>query len=490
MRSLGTIVVSLLLSGCAVGPSFRRPQPPSATNYTLQPLPEAVSAGDASTVDAQSFKRGAAVSGHWWTAFGSPTLDALEDEALRHNPDLESANAALRAARQIYLSQQGNLFPSVSASSQAQRQNTAGVLQSALNDNSREYNLYSVGGTAAYTLDVFGGVRRSVEGARAQAEQQRFQTEAAYLTVTSNVANTVITLAGVERQLAVLEQVLAADRQLLGIIQQQLRLGAASGADVAAAQLALAQAEAAMPALAKQQAQSRDLLAVLVGRYPADHFEIPDFATLHAPAELPVSVPSDLVNQRPDIRAVEAGIHYASAQVGVAIAARLPNFVLTASGGGTSTALRTIFSNGNAFWSIAGNLLQPIFDGGILRHRQHAAEATLDQAKAQYRSTVLTAMQNVADVLQAITADANGASSAARADAAASRALQIAQAQARLGQISGASTLTLQTVSLQAEENLAQAKTQRLSDSVALYQALGGGWWNRNSADVSSDTSR
>lgn len=399
---------------------------------------------------------------------------------MRHNPDVASATAALRAAQQNYLSQRAALFPTIEGNAQASRQNVAGVLQSALNDNSRTYNLYSLGVTGGYTLDLFGGVRRGIEGARAQAEQQRFQTEAAYLTVTTNVASTAITLASTERQVAITDQVIAADRRFLDIVVQQQRLGAASGADVAAAQLALSQAEAVRPALIKQQAQARDFLAVLVGRYPADHFVAPDLAALHLPATLPVSLPSTLADQRPDIRAAEANLHYASAQVGVAIAARLPNFTINAGTGGTSTTLSTLFTNGNTFWSVAGNLLQPIFDGGALLHRQHAAQATLDQAKAQYRSTVLSAMQNVADVLQAIQADAAEEVSAAAADAAAARALRIARDQTRLGQVSGAATLPLEAASLQAKQNLAQAQAQRLTDSVLLFQALGGGWWNKS----------
>ncbi|WP_322965903.1 efflux transporter outer membrane subunit [Sphingomonas fuzhouensis] len=476
MRRMSCLMLGLSLSGCAVGPNFHAPAAPSASAYTPAALPVRTDAAPIAGGEAQSFHWGGTVSYRWWTQFGSRALDALEEDALRHNPDVESAKAALRAAHQTYLAQRGSLFPTLSANAQVERQKNAGVLQSPLSDNSDIFTLYTLGATASYTPDLFGGIRRGVEGARAQAEAQRFQTEAAFLTVTTNVANTAITLASLDRQIAMTGQVIAADRRYLDIVQAQLRLGAASGADVAAAQLALSQAETALPTLTKQQAAARDFLAVLTGRYPAEHFVAPDLDTLHLPAELPVSLPSELVAQRPDIRAAEANLHYASAQVGVAIAARLPSFSITGTAGGTSTGLSTLFRNGNPFWTLAGNLLQPIFEGGTLLKRQRAAEAALDQAKAQYRSTVLSAMQNVADVLQAVSADAQGLRTAVQADMAARHALAIARAQARLGQVSGAATLNLQTAWLGTQAAVTQAQAQRLSDTVLLYQALGGGW--------------
>ncbi|WP_343525499.1 efflux transporter outer membrane subunit [Sphingomonas sp.] len=476
MRRLSCLVPTLMLAGCAVGPNFHTPLAPGVGGYTPATLIDRTDGAPVAGGDAQSFRWGGTVSRRWWTEFGSPALDALEEDALRHNPDVESAKAALRAAHQTYLAQRGSLFPTLGINAQAERQKNAGVLQSPLNDNSDIFTLYTLGATASYTPDLFGGIRRGVEGAKAQAEAQRFQSEAAYLTVTANVANTAITLASLDRQILMTQKVIDADRHYLDIVQAQLRLGAASGADVAAAQVALSQAEATLPTLTRQQAQARDFLAVLTGRYPAEHFVAPDLDALHLPAELPVSLPSELVEQRPDIRAAEANLHYASAQVGVSIAARLPSFSIGAGAGGTSTGLSTLFRDGNPFWSLAGNLLQPIFDGGTLLKRQRAAEATLDQAKAQYRSTVLSAMQNVADVLQGISADAQALRTAAQADSAARHALDIAQAQARLGQVSGAATLNLQTAWLGTQAALVQGRAQRLSDTVLLYQALGGGW--------------
>lgn len=479
MRRKACLTFALLLGGCAVGPDFHIPAAPSASGYTPTALPIQTDGAPVAGGEAQRFRWGGAVCHRWWMQFGSPALDALEADALAHNPDVESAKAALRAARQTYLAQRGGLFPSVSANGQVERQKNSNVLQSPLTDNSDIFTLYTLGGTASYTPDLFGGIRRGVEGAKAQAEAQRFQTEAAFLTVTTNVANTAITLASLDRQIAMTQDVIAADRRYRDIVQMQWKLGAASGADVAAAQLALSQAEATLPTLAKQQAQARDFLAVLTGRYPAEHFVAPDLDALHLPAELPVSLPSELVAQRPDIRVAEANLHYASAQVGVAIAARLPSFSINGTAGGTSTGLSTLFRNGNPFWSLTGGLLQPIFEGGTLLKRQRAAEATLDQAKAQYRSTVLSAMQNVADVLQSVSADAQGLRAAVQADAAARRALDIAQAQARLGQLSGAATLNLQATWLGTQSALVQSRAQRLTDSVLLYQALGGGWQER-----------
>ncbi|WP_341210869.1 efflux transporter outer membrane subunit [Sphingomonas paucimobilis] len=477
MTRFATIgMLALTLGGCAVGPNFRAPAPPAVSGYTPEPLPPATVSAPALGGESQVFRYGQAVASRWWVGFGSSALNELEDRALRANPDLESAKAALRVARANYLAQRGGLFPTVDAGFQALRQRASAVPSPPLADNSTDFVLYTPSLNLSYTFDLFGGVRRSVEGARAQAEAQRYQTQGAYLTVTTNVANAAISYAGLNEQIAATGKVIDADRRFLDITRLQQKLGSASGADVAAAQAALGQAETALPTLIKQRDQQRDLLAALTGEFPSARFDLPELTRLRLPAELPVSLPSQLVGQRPDIRAAEANLHYAYAQVGVSIAARLPNFTINAATGGSSTTLGTILSGGNIFWSIAGNILQPIFDGGTLLQRQRAARAGLDQARAQYRSVVLSAMQNVADALQAVRSDADALRAAVVAASSAERALGIAREQARLGQVSGVATLALEANYLQAQSTLAQARAQRFSDTVSLYQALGGGW--------------
>jgi len=317
----------------------------------------------------------------------------------------------------------------------------------------------------------------------AQADAQKFETEAAYLTLTSNLVSTAIQEASVREQIEATRKIIAADREVLGILQRQKDAGQVMGLDVAAQEAALAQAEQALPPLEKQQAQLRDLLAALTGRLPSEPgLETLDLASVSLPSDLPVSLPSRLVEQRPDIRAAEANLHAASAQVGVAIANRLPNFTLSANAGGAATSIADLFTNGNSFWTLTGDVTQPIFHGGTLLHRQKAAEAALDQAREQYRSTVIGAFQNVADTLQALQADGRAIETAARAEQAADRSLGITRRQLDLGQVSAAALLIAEQTYQQAVISRLQAEAARYADTTALFQALGGGWWNRKDA--------
>jgi NodT family efflux transporter outer membrane factor (OMF) lipoprotein len=322
-------------------------------------------------------------------------------------------------------------------------------------------------------------VRRQIESAAATAQAQRFQTQAVFLTLTTNVAGAAVQLAGLQGQLDATERVIAADRRTLELTRQQQAAGQAATTDVATARTTLEQAEQLAPPLRKQIDQQRDLLAVLTGRASADApTERLTLADLTLPRDLPVSLPADLVRQRPDILAAEANLHVASAQVGVAIAARLPDFTLTGSAGGASTALTTLLTPDNTLWSIAGNVAWTVFDAGALKHKQKAAEAALDQAKAQYRSTVLGALQNTADTLQAVVEDAETDRHAAAAEAAADRSLRLAQQQQARGEAGVLPLLTAQAALGQAAVTAAQSQTARYADTVALFQALGGGWWN------------
>jgi NodT family efflux transporter outer membrane factor (OMF) lipoprotein len=465
--------LAILLPGCAVGPRFRPPAPPSTGRYTAAPLPPTTAGAP------QRFLAGGPVASHWWTLFGSADLDQLEDEALTDNPDLAAAEAALHQARETYLSQRASLWPNVGLTASALGAKNALTIAPPLADNSEYYLLYQGQLNLSYAVDVFGGLHRQVESAAAQAESQRYQTEAVYLTLTTNVATAALQLASLDGQLGAASRVIAADRRTLELTQAQQRLGQAPLADVAAAEAAVEQAEEQTPALRKQIDQQRDLLAALLGRpssaAPTERLELAD---IQLPRDLPVSLPSSLVRQRPDILAAEANLHAAYAQVGVAGAARLPSFTIDAAAGGASSHLVSLLSGDNTLFALSGAAAQTVFDAGALRHRQKAAEAALEQAKAQYRSTALAALQNVADVLQAIVEDAEADRHAGAAEAASDRSLRLAEAQLRHGETGVLPVLAAQATSGQAELTSAQTRGARYLDTVALFQALGGGWWN------------
>jgi len=303
----------------------------------------------------------------------------------------------------------------------------------------------------AYVADVFGGTRRQVEALAAEEESQRFQLEAAYLTLTANLVAVVVTEASLRGETAATEEIINIQRQSLDLLRRQFDLGQVAGADVAAQEAALAQAQTALPPLRKQLAQQRHLLAVLIGRFPSEQPNSTfDLASLRLPEELPVSFPSRLVEQRPDIRATEAQLHGASAQIGVAIANMLPQITLSANGGSTALVIGSLFGPGTPFWTAAANAAQTIFDAGTLLHRKRAADAAFDQAAAQYKQTVLTAFQNVADALRAVESDADGLVAATAAERAAASSLEIARRQLATGAVNYLTLLDAQNTYQQA----------------------------------------
>jgi NodT family efflux transporter outer membrane factor (OMF) lipoprotein len=352
------------------------------------------------------------------------------------------------------------------------------VIAPVVANNAQTYTLYTPQVTVSYTPDVFGGIRRQIEGAAARAEAQKYQTEAAYLTLTSNVVQAALLEASLREQISATHDIIDDENQLLGLMRKQLNVGQISGADVAAQETALAQAQQSLPPLEKQLAQQRDLLAILAGRYPAEGPSgMVEISNLTLPHEVPAGLPSALVERRPDIRAAEANLHDASAAIGVAVAARLPQITLSANAGSAASTLGGLTASPNLFWQVAGEVAQPIFDGGQLRHQQKAAEAAYDQAREQYRSTVLQAFQNVADAMQALNLDDEALNAAVLAETAAARSLQISKKQVQLGEVSAVSVLNSEQAYHQALISLIQAKAARYSDTVALFQALGAGGW-------------
>jgi len=473
-------LVALLLSGCAVGPDFTRPEAPAVERYTPDPVPAETAMAPVSGGAPQRFAVTRDIPGEWWALFRSEGLNALITEAFKNSPSIAAAETALRQARELTLAGEGAFFPTAQAGFSASHNKTAASLSPVTASGSLYYSQYSPQLSVSYVPDVFGGTRRQVEALTAQEEAQRFQLEAAYLTLSANLVAAAMTEASLRGQVAATEEIIRIQGESLDILRRQQWLGQVAGAEVAAQEAALAQAEALLPPLQKQLGQQRHLISVLAGRFPSDQPAASfDLASLQLPQDLPVSLPSKLVDQRPDVRAAEANLHAASAQIGVATANRLPQFTLTGNVGSTALTLAGLAAPGNVFWTVAGNVAQTVFDAGTLFHKQRAAEAAFDQAGAQYRQTVLTAFQNVADALHAVQEDAVALKAAAAAETAAKTSLVIAQRQLQLGAVNYLALLTAQNAYQTALSTRVQAEAARLSDTAALFQALGGGWWNR-----------
>ena len=476
---LATVALSLM-AGCAVGPDFKRPAAPEVNEYTAHPVASTVATDHVAGGEAQRFATGSDIPGDWWTLFHSKPLNALIEQSLANNHDLKAAQAALAVARENVLAQRGSYYPSVAASFSASRQRQAGTISATPNSGAFQYNLFTPQVSVSYVPDIFGLNRRTVESVQAQEQAVRFQMVATQITLSTNVVAAVVQLAALQAQVDATQELVAINAHMVQILRDQSNKGYASGLDLATQESQLAQTKATLPPLLKQLAQQRDLLAVLVGEFPSQSLDMPfDLSKLQLPQELPVSLPSALVAQRPDVLQAEANMHAASAQVGVAIANRLPNIVLSANAGSTALAMNQLFKSGTGFWGIGADITAPIFQGGTLLHQERAAKAAYVQAAEQYRSTVMTAFQNVADSLVALDQDAAGLKAAAAADVAAKRTLDLSERQWRAGYADYLSLLNAQQTYQQARINLVQAQANRYADTAALFQALGGGWWNR-----------
>ena len=468
------VLCGVFAAGCTVGPDYRRPALDDPDYGTQQALD-----------DAQRIVSGRDIPAEWWALFQSPALDSLVRQAFAANPNVAAARAALKAARENTLAQGGAYYPSVDAGLGASRQQTpTATLTPAAANNAATYSLITPQLSVSYTLDIWGQNQRAIEGLRAQEDFQRYQVEAAYLTLTSSIVVTAIQEASLRAQIDATREMIALDRDSLDILRRQNALGQIAEADVLAQQAALAQVEQTLTPLENQLSTARGQLTALLGRLPsqepAERFSLDD---LHLPSELPLTLPSHLVEQRPDVLAAEAVMRNASAQIGVAFANRLPKFTLSADVGSAASGLTGaagLFSAGTGFWSLGGDIAATLFDGFTLEHRQRAAEFGLEQTAAQYKGTVITAFQNVADALHILANDARGLKAAEAADAATSENLRVTRRQLELGAIATLSLLSAQQTQLQTRISLVQARASRLTDSVMLVQALGGGWWNRS----------
>ena len=480
-----------LVCGCAVGPNFAPPAPPDGAGYSAGPAPARTAAADVPGGEAQRLLKGRDIPGDWWRLFGSRPLRTLTERALKNNPDLAAAQAALRVAQANLAAGKGAYFPTITGNVSATRQKSpiSGPATPDENGNlvlpeSPTFNLFTGQVLVSYTPDVFGGIRRNVESLQAQSDNQRFQLEATYLTLTSNIVVAAVQEASLRGQIEATQSLIKIATDVLQLLRTQFNAGQISESDVVTQEAALAQIEQTLPPLQRQLEQQRHLLSALTGGLPSQ--EPPEKFTLTAlrlPRDLPVSVPSQLVQQRPDLRAAEENLHSASALIGVAVANRLPNVTLTGNVGTTAPQIAQLFSPGTGSWAIAGSVLQPIFDAGTLYQHEVAARATFEQASSQYRSTVVTSFQNVADSLSALKNDAVALQKAVAAENASNRSLTIARRRLELGDINYILVLNAQQTYFQALLSRVQAQASRFADTAALFQALGGGWWNREDRD-------
>jgi NodT family efflux transporter outer membrane factor (OMF) lipoprotein len=467
---LSALLLPAFVASCAVGPDFEAPAPPSVDRFT----PERT----ASPGGGQRFHAGAETPARWWEAFQCRRLDDLVAEAIANNPTLEAAEASLRAAEFNSLAATGALFPQVSLNSFSSYQEQSGL---ATNSTvvATPYSFFTKSVQVAYTLDIWGANARNVESLDAQRDIQRYQREAAYTALAANAVKAAIEEASLRGQIRATRRAIDVEEQRLALLRQRHVRGESSGIDVVAEEAQLAQTRQALPLLETRLEQQRNLLIALAGRYPSEEngatFELSQIAL---PQDLPLSLPSAFVQQRPDIKAAEANVHSASAQVGVAVAARLPNIVLTANGNTGAFQLGQLFTPNTLGYTLAGSVAQTAFDGFTLYNKQRAAEASLEQAKAQYRDAVIKAFQNVADVLRALQGDAQAVASARADEDASRRYLEKIRRQKDFGEVSGLEALNAERSYLAAATAHVQAKAQRLTDTAGLFMALGGGWRN------------
>jgi NodT family efflux transporter outer membrane factor (OMF) lipoprotein len=465
-----------------VGPDFHRPDSPSTSQYTEHSLPQEIVSSPGTAGASQRFVSGADISAQWWALYRSEPLDRLIREAIADSPNLAAAQATLREAKENLIASTGSLlYPQVDANLSAAREKiSAAQLFGGTGGQTNIFNLYNATVNVSYALDIFGGNRRELEGLQALVDYQNYQLEGSYLALTSNIVTTAVREAQLRAQISATRDIIAAEEKQLDLTQRQYQLGAVARLGVLALKTELEQTRATLPPLERDLASTRHQLAVLAGRLPSEAslpvFELDAFTL---PQELPVTLPSELVRQRPDIRASEALLHQASAQIGVATANLYPKITLTGDFGSSTNQFHNMFA-GPSVWSIGAGLLQPLFHGGALEAQRRSAVAAYDAANSQYRETVLQAFQNVADALRALEADARTLSAQAEAETAARQTLDLTTRQFQLGGASYLALLIAQRQYQQAKLALAQAQGTRFADTAALFQALGGGWWNRD----------
>jgi len=468
------VMLTSLLS-CAVGPNFEHPKPPSVESYTTGTAPTATMAADGKV---QRFAQGADIVADWWELFNSPKLDAAVKEAIANNQTLQAAQASLRQSQYSLRAGYGVFYPQLDAGLEASRQKSAPALTGGFAP-SVIYNLFTLSATVSYALDVFGGQRRAVESLGAQVDFQHAEMLATYITLSGNVVNAMIAQAGYQEQIKATEQLIAEQRDQIKLTEAQARAGTVSYVNLLSLQSQLATFEATLPPLRQKLTQTQDLLATLVGRMPAawtpQEVALSDLAL---PGDLPITLPSQFIRQRPDILAAEAELHSASAEIGVATAALFPSFTLNGTYGVGSNTTSNLLKSNSKFWSLGANIEAPLFHGGTLWFNRKAAIEAYQTSLANYRQTVLNAFAQVADTLRALEHDAELVQTQSQAVSASDGALRLILANYQAGTANYLQVLIANGQYQQAKIGYIQAQTQRLQDTVALFVALGGGWWN------------
>lgn len=471
--------IPVVLAGCAVGPDFKRPDAPTQTQYGASAPATTVSTPIAGG-EAQSFSAGK-VPEQWWKLFGSPKLDALVEQAFAGSPDLAAAQASLRRAGENYKAVRSSIWPSIDGRVGATRQKIDTSSFGNPAGGTAIYNLFNAGVDVSYALDIWGGVRRGLESQQAQYELQRYQYEGAYQALAANVVTTAIQEARLRALIAGKKSVIADLERLVDITQKRVDVGAVGRAELLSAQASAASERAILPALERELGQTQTQLAVYLGKAPSERVATDfDLAELTLPQELPVSLPSELVRQRPDLRAAEAALHQASADVGVATAQQLPQLTLSANYGSQALDAGSLFDTD--IWSLGANISAPLFRGGQLSARKRAAVAGYDQALANYKLTALQSFKNVADSLRAIETDAQVLQAQYDAAKAADEGLALVRKQYEIGVIGYMDVLQVQQQTTTAKAGLVQALADRYQDTAALLLALGGGWSARETA--------
>ena len=463
--------------GCTVGPDFVRPEPPHVERYTSSLHPGATIAADG---QEQRFEEGARIASDWWRLFNSSKLDAVIKEAMANNPTLQGAQASLRQSQDNLRAGYGVFYPQVDAGFDATRQKfSAARLVGGSSANSTIFNLFTLSATVSYALDIFGGERRAVEGLQAQVDFQRYMVLGTYLTLSGNIVNTIIARAAYREEIRATEQTIALEKEQVRITELQAQAGTVPYSNVLSLRSQLAATEVTLPPLRQKLNQAEHLLATLAGHAPAE-WSSPqiDMADLTLPADLPVTLPSKLVRQRPDILTAEAQLHGASAEIGVATAALYPSFTLSGTYGVENTSFNDLFKNTSSIWSLGGSIAAPLFHGGTLRSKRSAAIEGYNQSLANYRQTVLGAFAQVADTLRALEHDAEALQAQSQALSTAQEALRLVQANYQAGIANYLQVLVADNQYQQARIGFLQAQAQRFQDTVALFVALGGGWWN------------
>ncbi|WP_028079918.1 efflux transporter outer membrane subunit [Solimonas soli] len=481
------IAATVLATGCAVGPDFKTPEATKTDRYTAEALPQQTVSTDVAGGEAQTLRSGATIPAQWWQLYGSELISQRIDQAFTHSPTVSAAQAALRQAQENFKAASGSYFPRVDGNASVTRQKINSATLAPGSSGGYLYNVYGASVDVSYTLDLFGGVRRSVEAQAAQAEYQQYQLEGTYLTLASNVVTATVQEASLQAQVTATEDIIKALEEQQRITEKQYELGGVALTDVLAARTQLEAIRATIPALRQQLAQTRNQLAIYLGRLPSEQEAVTlDLAQITLPQDVPLSLPSQLARQRPDIRAAEAQLHAASANVGVATANLYPSLTISGSYGSQAGRDADLFKSASEVWSVAAGLAAPILHGGELRARKRAAVAAYDEALANYQQTVLQAFANVADSLHALSNDADALHSRHAALTSAEKNLDLVQRSYRAGAVGYLNVLDAQQQHQQAKINFINAQAARYSDTAALLQALGGGWWNRDAQSTTA----